>query len=165
VSVRRRHRRRREPARAAGLLPRIPAAPTGAGQVDLVAAWHQLGARAAGAIPIRMSRNSVVTIACSDAMRAQQIQADADVLREELSRLAGISVTRLDTVVADHAVQMPEFEAPSAGPVPAQVRDAAAQVAEGMTAGIEDPELRDVLARAAAGAIARRWDQTGAGRR
>ncbi len=165
MSVRRRHRRRREPAPAAGLLPRIPAAPGGTGHVDLVAAWRQLGARAVAAIPIRMSRNGVVTIACSDAMRAQQIQADADDLREELSRLAGISITRLDTVIADHAVQLPEFEAPPARPVSEQVRDAAAQVAEGMTAGIEDPELRDVLARAAAGAIARRWDQEGTERR
>jgi hypothetical protein len=114
-------------------------------------------------MPIRVSRNGVVTVACADAMRAQQIQADADQLRTELGRIAGVSVTRLDTVIADHAVQLPEFDVPATPEVSAAAQKAAMEAAQGMTAGIEDPELRDAIARAAAGCIARRWDQKRAG--
>ena len=90
---------------------------------------------AAGAIPIRVSRNGVVTLACADAMRAQQIQADADHLLAELSRIAGVSIARIDTVIADHALVLPEFEPPPARPVSPAALKAAEQAAEGMTAG------------------------------
>jgi len=127
------------------------------GHADLGAAWRELGPRAAGAMPIRVSRNGVVTLACADAVRAQQIQADADHLLEELSRIAGVSITRLDTVIADHALELPEFAARPAEPVSPAAQRAAEHVAEGITAGIDDPDLREVIARAAAGAIARQW--------
>jgi hypothetical protein len=107
-----------------------------------------------------VSRNGVVTIACADAMRAQQILSDADDLRTELSRLAGVSLTRLDPIIADHAVVLPEFDAPPPQEISPAAQKAATEAAQGMTAGIEDPALRDAVARAAAGAIARRWDQT-----
>lgn len=106
-----------------------------------------------------MSRNGVITVACADAMRAHQIRADADFLQAELSRIAGVSVTRIDTVIADHALVMPTFDEPEPEPIAPAAQAAADQVAEGMTAGIEDPELRDVIARAAAASIARQWDQ------
>lgn len=131
------------------------------GQADLGAAWRAIGPRAAGAIPIRLSRTGVVTLACADAMRAQQIHADADHLQAELSRIAGISVARLDTVIADHALELPEFATRPVDPVSPAAQKAAEQAAEGMTVGIDDPELRAVIARAAAGAIARRWDRQG----
>ena len=131
------------------------------GHADLGAAWRQLGPRAAGAIPIRVSRNGVVTLACADAIRAQQIQADADHLQAELGRIAGVSITRLDTVIADHALALPEFAPRPPQPVSPAAQKAAEQVAEGITAGIDDPDLRDAIARAAAGAIARQWDQQG----
>lgn len=131
------------------------------GPADLGAAWCAIGPRAAGAIPIRVSRNGVVTLACADAMRAQQIQADADFLLAELRRSAGVSIARIDTVIADHALKLPESDPPSAGPVSPAALKAAEQAAEGITAGIDDAELRDAITRAAAAAIARRWDQQG----
>jgi len=106
-----------------------------------------------------VSRNGVVTVACADATRAQQILGDADVLQVELERITGISLTRLDPVIADHAVQLPEFGSPPPPEVSAAAQKAAMEAAQGMTAGIDDPELRDAIARAAAGSIARRWDQ------
>jgi hypothetical protein len=161
VSAPRRARRRRDAAPAARFLPRYRGASTGAGKIDLAAAWRELGSRGAGAIPIRVSRNGVVTVACADAMRAQQIQADADDLRAGLERLAGISLTRLDTVIADHAVQLPDFSPTAPPEVSPAARKAAIEAAEGMTAGIDDPALRDAITRAAAGSIARRWDEMG----
>lgn len=161
MSAPRRVRRRREPAPAARLLPSLRNAPARADQADLAAAWRQLGRHGAGAIPIRVSRNGVVIVACADAMRAQQISADADRLQEELARIAGISITRIDTVIADHAVRLPDFGPSPAPPVSGAALRAAEQVAEGMTVGIEDPELRAAITRAAAASIARRWDAIG----
>lgn len=158
MSVPRRVRRRRDPAPAARLLPRIRSAPARADHTDLAAAWRELGPTGAGAIPLRMSRNGVVTVACADAMHAQRVASDGDHLREELSRIAGISVTRIDTVIADHALRLPEFDQPPVPPVSPDALHAAEQVAEGLTAGIDDPELRDVITRAAASSIARAWD-------
>ncbi len=94
-------------------------------------------------------------------MRAQQIQADADYLQAELSRIAGVSITRIDTVIADHALKLPEFDRTLAAPVSPAALKAAEQAAEGMTAGIDDTALRDAITRAAAAAIARSWDQQG----
>ena len=139
----------------------MPASAPGTGPADLGAAWCAIGPRAAGAIPIRASRNGVVTLACADAMRAQQIRADADYLQAELSRIAGVSITRIDTVIADHALKLPEFDRTLPVPVSPAALKAAEQAAEGMTAGIDDAELRDAITRAAAAAIARSWDQQG----
>ncbi len=160
MSAPRRTRRRRDAAPASRFLPKYGVASAAVGKVDLAAAWRELGPRGAGAIPIRVSRNGVVTIACADAMRAQQILSDADDLCAELGRLAGISLTRLDPVIADHAVALPEFDAPAPKIISPAAQKAATEAAQGMTEGIEDPALRDAIARAAAGAIARRWDQT-----
>jgi len=93
-------------------------------------------------------------------MRAQQILSDAEDLCADLGRLAGVSLTRLDPVIADHAVALPEFDAPAPKEISPAAQKAATEAAQGMTEGIEDPALRDAIARAAAGAIARRWDQT-----
>jgi hypothetical protein len=132
------------------------------GTVDLAAAWHELGRDGAHAIPTRISRNGVLTVACTDAMRAQQIAAAADDLLDRLRRLTGASLTRLDTVIADHALQMPEFdELTPPAPIAESSRRAAREVADGFAAEVADLDIRDAIARAAANAIARSWDKKG----
>jgi hypothetical protein len=156
-----RRRRRRDPYPIASLVGRWQRAASKGGTVDLVAAWHELGQDGAGAIPTRVSRNGVLTVACTDAARAQHLAASADDLLDRLRHLTGASLTRLDTVIADHALVMPNpYQAP---PTPPPITDATRQAAEeaaaGMSSEITDPDIRDVVARAAAEAIARSWDR------
>jgi hypothetical protein len=144
------------------MLPRWNAQQRSAGTVDLAAAWGELGADGAGAIPIRVSRNAVVTVACIDAMRAQQIRATSEDLLDRLATATGVTLTRMDVVVADHAVTIPDFAGPVPREIPESARRAARQVVEGFAGEVTDPELRDAIARAAAGSIARTWDEKGA---
>jgi hypothetical protein len=160
VLVQPRHRYRREPASAANLLPRWRDSAPRTQQVDLAAAWLELGAPGAGAIPIRCSRNGVVTVACTDAARAQEISAQSDDFLASLARLAGASLTGLRVVVADHAVNIPSFGLPDTQPASAAATRAAREAAEGITTDIEDEQLRDAIMRAAAAALARQWDKT-----
>lgn len=129
------------------------------GDADLVAAWRELGAEGAGAVPTRVSRNGVVTVACADAMRAQQITSASEELIARLSRMTGAPLTRLDTVIADHAVEFPVPEQAPPAPIPEDALRAAREVAEGLSAEITDADVRDAVARAAARAIARTWDR------
>jgi hypothetical protein len=158
-----RRRRRRDPAAAAAIVGRWRSRSRPSGDADLVAAWSELGADGAGAVPTRVSRNGVVTVACRDAMRAQQISSGAEDLLDRLRRLTGAPLTRLDTVIADHAIVYPVPEAP---PQPPPLSDAALRAADeaaaGMSADIEDPDVRDAVARAAARAIARSWERSNA---
>ena len=126
-----------------------------------MAAWQELGRDGAGAVPTRVSRNGVLTIACTDAMRAQQLAAVSDDLLDRLRHLTGASLTRLDTVIADHALVMPEQHQapPAATAIDAATREAAKEAAAGMSSDIADPDIRDAVARAVAEAIARSWDR------
>lgn len=153
-------RRRRDPAAAAAIVARWRRRTGGPqGGSDLVAAWRELGADGAGAVPTRVSRNGVVTVACTDAMRAQQIAAAGDELIERLSRMTGAPLSRIDTVIADHAVEFPVPEEIPPAPIPENALRAAREVADGLSAEITDPEVRDAVARAAARAIARSWER------
>jgi hypothetical protein len=131
------------------------------GTVDLVAAWQELGSDGAGAVPTRVSRNGVLTIACADAIRAQQLAAASDDLLDRLRHLTGAPLTRLDTVIADHALVMPDQYQPPIPPPPIAdaTRQAAEEAAAGMSSEITDPDIREAVARAAAEAIARSWDR------
>lgn len=153
------HRYRYEPAPAARLLPRWRESAPRTQHIDLTAAWLEMGPRAAGAIPIRCSRNGVVTVACIDAARAQEIAAQSEDLLAELARFSGASLTGLRPVVADHAVNIPSFASPLTRPASPAATRAAREAAEGMTMDIEDEQLRDVMTRAAASFLARRWDE------
>lgn len=140
-------------------MARWRAATPASGEADLVAAWRELGPRGSGALPIRCSRNGVLTVACSDAGRAQEVAADAERLLSELAHLTGARLVRLHTVVADHALRLPTFEAPTRPPAPSPAAQAAAaDAAQGITAQVEDERLRSALAEAVAAALARRWD-------
>jgi len=157
----RRHRHRRDPLPAADVLRRFrrssgaPAAgPAGAAAV----AWPQVvGAVAADhSAPVRRTRAGVLTVACSSAAWAHELS----MRREELTlRLTEVcpeaEVVGLRFSVADHvpvaagpAPPPPRPPAPAPGPA-----DHAA--AEAATAGVEDPEVRALIARAAAASAAR----------
>jgi len=144
------------------MLPRWKSTQAVGGTVDLAAAWTELGPLGDGAIPIRVSRNAVVTIACTDATRAQQIRAASDDLLGQLEAASGVKLTRMDVVVADHALQIPVFERAEVREIPEASLRAAEQAASGFAAGVSDPDLRDAIMRAATAAIARTWAEKGA---
>jgi hypothetical protein len=144
------------------MLPRGNSRHGGPGMVDLAVAWTELGAVGDGAIPIRVSRNAVVTVACTDAIRAQQIRAGSEDLLGLLELASGVKLTRMDVVVADHALQIPHFERPAPREIPGASLRAAEQVVSGFAADVTDPDLRDAITRAATVAIARTWDEKGA---
>jgi hypothetical protein len=157
-----RHRYRRDPAAAAQLLARIqksipsPSSST----VDLVAAWQALGQIGAGAIPVSCSRNGVVTIACRDGFRAQELMSRSDQLVQQLSQAAGVDVTGLRTVIADHAVHIPDVDGPPPRPEPsAQAKAAAFGIAQGITEDIDDAQLRELMMRAVTNSLAQQWGE------
>lgn len=108
------------------------------------------------AYPIRRSRAGVVTVACSDAVWAQELGMRADEISDRLARILGDpdAVQGLRFVVADHAIPqvVEEFRAPPPLPPP----DAATMArAREVTRAIDDPELREIVTRAAARALER----------
>ncbi len=110
---------------------------------------------AAVAQPLRRSRAGVLTIACADASWATELQGRSDDLvdrvRERLSSEAG-PVTGLRFVVSERPIFLEratkEVVRPRS-PTPAQSKEA-----ERLVAGVADPELRRILARAAAATLA-----------
>jgi hypothetical protein len=108
------------------------------------------------AYPIRRSRAGVVTVACADAVWAQELDARSEQIEALLADLLDdpSAVAGLRFVVADHALPPPM-------PVPAPPRalpppdPAAVRRAQDATRDIEDPALRDLVTRAAARALER----------
>lgn len=103
------------------------------------------------AYPTRRSRAGVVTISCADAVWAHELNMRQDELMERLAGVLGGAdvVSGLRFVVADHAIPRPapvrEPRPPRPPPDEATMKRAAAAAAM-----ISDPELRDLLTRAAA---------------
>jgi hypothetical protein len=104
----------------------------------------------------------VVTVACTDAGRAQEVAARSGELAVALAREAGVAVTGLRVVIADH-VQPPSSAPPRPVPPPEPGADARA-AASGIAGSVEDAELRGYLERAAALSLDRRWREGPAGR-
>lgn len=108
------------------------------------------------AYPTRRSKAGVVTIACTDAAWAHELEARAEQLGEILAEIVGdpSAVADLRFVIADHA--LPEADL---GPTPRELLPppdpSTVRRAEAATRGIEDPALRDLLTRAAARALER----------
>lgn len=160
-----RRRRRRDPAPVSGMLDRYlrgrgagrgPVAAAPAGMETLTAAWRAVAGRdAAGSLPLRRTRNGIVTVACADAGIAQALSAREDDLVDALRAATGEQVRGLRCVVADHALP-PAEDAPPPPPRPPGAQ--ASAVAEGLVASVEDPALRAAIARAAARSIQRTWD-------
>ena len=158
MSIRRR-RFRRDPVPVEARLGRYRGAAKGAAAGPLPAlrtAWTQAaGAQgAANSVIVRHSRAGVVTVACASGAWAQELDARRDVLADRLRRaVPDVPVTGLRFVVGDHAI-------PAAPGAPARTRppvrpsdDEIARAAEALR-DVTDPELRDLLTRAAAGQAA-----------
>ncbi|MGE0027049.1 MAG: DciA family protein [Thermoleophilia bacterium] len=105
--------------------------------------------------PLRRSRAGVLTVACSSAAWAQELTMRRDELVGLLARAApDAGVTGLRFSVADH---VPAAEPPPPPPPPAPVPGARERAfGDGAAEGIADPAVRDLVARAAAAAEARR---------
>lgn len=152
----RRRRYRRHPVAVAERVGRFRAGsgtPTGE-LVAVQAAWSEIVGPevAAKSTVTRRSRAGVVTVACADAMWTQDLHSRADVLAEQLAHaLPDAGITGVRFVTADHAIPAtePGPRAPTVRPTDAELAAAAAAVGD-----VSDPELRDLLTRAAAGQMA-----------
>ena len=157
----RRRRRRADPAPVGEVLSRFRRraggpAPGGA-LTRVTAAWPGVvgAAVAAHSAPMRRTRAGVVSVACSSASWAHELSARRE---ELLARLAEAcpdeGLTGLRFTVADHAFGGPGAAAPAPrlGPTPSAA-DRAAGAA--LAADVEDPQVRALIARAAAAAAAR----------
>ena len=155
-------RHRREPVPAAAVLARFRRRAGGSaasGEAAVAAlAWPDVVGRAAAdhSVPVRRSRAGVLTVACSSAAWAHELSARRSELAARLAeRCPDAGVLTLRFAVADHVVPAPAAPAPPArAPVApsAAERDAGAAAA----AGLREPALRDLVARATAAAAARR---------
>lgn len=105
--------------------------------------------------PLRRSRAGVLTVACSSAAWAQELTMRRDDLVRMLAEAAPDSgVTGLRFSVADH---VPAVEPPPPAPPPPPVPGARERaLGHDAAAGIADPAVRDLVARAAAASEARR---------
>ena len=108
------------------------------------------------AYPIRRSRAGVVTIACADAVWAQELEARAEEIEERLAEALDdpSAVAGLRFVIADHALPATDPSPPTRAPLPPP-DPRAVERAEAATRDIEDPALRDLVTRAAARALER----------
>jgi predicted nucleic acid-binding Zn ribbon protein len=162
VTASRRRRRRREPAAAADVLARFRRraggrAGPGAETAAAALAWPDVVGRAAAdhSVPVRRSRAGVLTVACSSAPWAHELSARRLELTAKLAEWAPeAAVAALRFAVADHVVPAPSpaRPAPAAATPSAAERDLGAAAA----AGVGEPALRDLVARATTAPAARR---------
>ena len=156
-----RRRRRHDPVGVGDLLGRATRRFTRPGDSVLAsvrAAW--LEATGSGTVnhayPVRRSRAGVVTVACADAVWAQELDARGEEIEARLAEIIGdpAAVAGLRFVVADHALPAPSPGPGARDPLPPP-DPRAVQRAEQATRDIEDPVLRDLVTRAAARALER----------
>ncbi len=134
-------------------------APASGGAIArLAAAWPAVvGAPvAAHSIPVRCTRAGVLSVACSDAGWAHELSARRDDLLARLAReCPDAGLTGIRFAVADHAFggAAPATPSPPLAPTPSRADRAAG---EAIAEGVSDPRVRELVARAAAAAAARK---------
>jgi hypothetical protein len=156
-----RRRRRRDPVGVDSLLGRATRA-LAKGNDSVLASVRAAWPEATGpgtvnhAYPIRRSRAGVVTVACADAVWAQELDMRTDELMQRLADIMGDAdaVAGLRFVVADHAIPAAEQAPVRPDPPPPPGPDSLAR-ARAATEAIDDPELRDLVTRAAARSLER----------
>ncbi|MCB9011598.1 MAG: DUF721 domain-containing protein [Actinobacteria bacterium] len=156
-SGRRRRRHRGVPRAAGDLLRRYTDSPAAAATAasDPAACWPEVaGPLAADTMVLRVARSGMVTVACRSASVAQEVSFRAHRLRDALATACGRPISGIRAVIADHAMPEPPPGRPAP---PGPPRPEAVDAAEGLAATINDPDLRAVVARAAAMAFERRW--------
>lgn len=163
MSIRRR-RYRRDPVPVGARLARYRRGAGGSPGSDLArlqAAWPEVaGRQAAGnSLVVRRSRAGVVSVACASGVWAQELDARRDSLADRLRRaVPDVQIAAIRFVVGDHV--MPAAAAPTRPrPAPSPTADEIEQ-ARRAVGDVSDPELRDLLARAAAGQMALRRAKT-----
>lgn len=128
-----------------------------AGAAGAAEAWRAVVGPAVAdhTAPLRRSRAGVLTVACSSAAWAQELTMRRDELVRLLAEAApDAGITGLRFSVADH---VPAAEPPPPPPPPPPVPGARERAfGHGAAEGIADPAVRDLVARAAAAAEARR---------
>lgn len=163
----RRRRRRADPAPAAQVLSRFrrrSGAPAGGGALArIAAAWPGVvGAPvAAHSAPMRCTRAGVLSVACSSASWAHELSARReDILARLAAACPAEGLTGIRFAVADHAFG---GEGAATAPPPLAPTPSAADRASGRAAaqGVEDPRVRELVARAAAAAAARQSGPSG----
>jgi hypothetical protein len=101
----------------------------------------------------------VVSVACASALWAQELHANRDVLTERFVRaVPAVEITGVRFVVGDHVMPTDPVPRVRRGPTPTPQERAAAKA---LMREVSDPEIRDLLERAAAGqqAVARAAQQ------
>ena len=155
-----RRRRRHDPVGVAEMVARFrrrAGGPSGGGAGALADAWRAVVGPAVAdhTAPLRRSRAGVLTVACSSAAWAQELTMRRDELVRLLADAApDAGVTGLRFAVADH---VPVGEPPPPPPPPPPdpgPRERA--LGDDAAAGIADPAVRALVARATAAAAARR---------
>ena len=120
-----------------------------AGMADLVASWpHAVGdAIAQNAWPARFGRDGTLHVHTADAIWAFELGQRAD----EIAQRVGVDRIRF----APGPLPEPFAELEDAQPAPPKPGPEHVEAAAALTAGIEDEELRERVARAAAASLAR----------
>ena len=131
-----------------------------AGIAELVAAWPRAvgPAVARNAWPARIARDGTLHVATSSSAWAFEL---AQLAPELLERLRELCPDAMPTAVRFAVGNLPEPPLPSADEPSARVAPAGPaerRLAEAMTAGIGDEDLRALVARAAAASLAARAD-------
>ena len=107
--------------------------------------------------PVRRSQAGLVTVACVDAVWSQTLSSQADDLLDRLRAAAGAdALSGLRFVPDEHALRaVGDAALPLPPPPRAPLTAEELAAAERLVAGVADPVLRDLLARAAARAPVR----------
>ncbi|MEW6581385.1 MAG: DUF721 domain-containing protein [Actinomycetota bacterium] len=155
MSVPRRRRRRRDPVAVGDMLGAWRRRGEGAQDpaLDAVrAAWPAAvgDAVAARAQPVRRSRAGVVTVACADAVWAQELASRGEDIADQIRAAApDADLAGLRFVADEHALRAPGAP-PPAPPAPPPLRPDEIAAAAHLVDGVQDPRLRELLARIAA---------------
>jgi len=155
-----RRRRRREPVPITRMLGRWQRRAADRGDpalIDIQAAWTDAVGEAVARVarPARRSRAGVVTVACADGGWAQTLQARAEEIAERLRQsqpegaIAGLRFVADESALRDHAAAARSGGPHAGSPVPRASSPEDLQAGERAAAGVEDPVLHDLIARAA----------------
>lgn len=128
-----------------------------AGMADLVVAWP----RAAGegiarhAWPARVARDGTLHVATDSSTWAFELAQLAPTLLTRLREEAGEAAPTALRFAVGPLPQPPSAERSETRPAPVEPTDEERSLAAGLVARIEDAELRELVARAAAASLAR----------
>ena len=127
-----------------------------AGMADLVAAWPAaVGPQiAAQAWPARVARDGTLHVAVSSSVWAFELTQLGEEIRERLAAALGANAPVRLRFAVGHIPETGSDPEPEVKRTVPKVNDALAAEGEKIAAGIANPALRDVVAKAAAASLA-----------